>query len=382
MKKIVIASDSYKGSVSSTRFADVCRNAILKESPGCEVICIPLGDGGEGTVEALAEAWHGQLQNVSVCDPLMRPVKAIYGISADGSAAIMEMAQASGLTLLGENERDPLSTTSYGTGEMIRDALHKGCRKILLGIGGSATNDGGMGMLSALGAEFFDINGNIISGKGCGRDLAAVSSISLSGLDPLILGADITVACDVDNPFCGSCGASRVFGRQKGADDATIEILEAGMQIYAKALAEATGVDVSVMPGAGAAGGVGGALAAALGARLRPGIDMVLDAVGFDRRIEGADLIITGEGRIDSQTMGGKTPFGVLSAGRRHGIPVVALGGSVEFSDSLNNAGFAAIFSILSSPVEISDALDPDTTCRNIENTVRQIIRLLREFGH
>ena len=292
------------------------------------------------------------------------------------------MAQASGLTLLGENERDPLSTTSYGTGEMIRDALHKGCRKILLGIGGSATNDGGMGMLSALGAEFFDINGNIISGKGCGRDLAAVSSISLSGLDPLILGADITVACDVDNPFCGSCGASRVFGRQKGADDATIEILEAGMQIYAKALAEATGVDVSVMPGAGAAGGVGGALAAALGARLRPGIDMVLDAVGFDRRIEGADLIITGEGRIDSQTMRGKTPFGVLSAGRRHGIPVVALGGSVEFSDSLNNAGFAAIFSILSSPVEISDALDPDTTCRNIENTVRQIIRLLREFGH
>ena len=237
-------------------------------------------------------------------------------------------------------------------------------------------------MLSALGAEFFDINGNIISGKGCGRDLAAVSSISLSGLDPLILGADITVACDVDNPFCGSCGASRVFGRQKGADDATIEILEAGMQIYAKALAEATGVDVSVMPGAGAAGGVGGALAAALGARLRPGIDMVLDAVGFDRRIEGADLIITGEGRIDSQTMRGKTPFGVLSAGRRHGIPVVALGGSVEFSDSLNNAGFAAIFSILSSPVEISDALDPDTTCRNIENTVRQIIRLLREFGH
>ena len=217
MKKIVIASDSYKGSVSSTRFADVCRNAILKESPGCEVICIPLGDGGEGTVEALAEAWHGQLQNVSVCDPLMRPVKAIYGISADGSAAIMEMAQASGLTLLGENERDPLSTTSYGTGEMIRDALHKGCRKILLGIGGSATNDGGMGMLSALGAEFFDINGNIISGKGCGRDLAAVSSISLSGLDPLILGADITVACDVDNPFCGSCGASRVFGRQKEA---------------------------------------------------------------------------------------------------------------------------------------------------------------------
>lgn len=376
-KKIVIAADSFKGSITSGRFAEVCRQAIAGILPDCEVVKIPLGDGGEGTVDALTEAWGGDLRRVTVSDPLMRPVEAVYGISADGSTAIMEMARASGLPLLDDYERNPMLTTTRGTGEMIADALRQGCSKILIGIGGSASNDGGMGMLGALGATFLDAGGKAVDGPGRGCDLSRVASIDLSGLDPLVAQAGITVACDVDSPFCGPLGAARVFAGQKGADSAMVDALDLGMAYYSKALTRARGIDIRDMPGAGAAGGLGGALAAALGAKLMPGIDMVLEAVDFDRRIAGADLIITGEGRIDCQTLMGKTPFGVLSAARRRHIPVVALGGSVEYSEALNRAGFAGVFSIQSSPISLCEALDPETACRNLENTVTELVRLM-----
>ncbi len=377
MKKIVIAADSFKGSISSLRFAEVCESAITDLLPGCEVVKIPLGDGGEGTVDALTAAWGGKSIAVTVDDPLLRPVVARYGVSPDGLTAIMEMAQASGLPLLSPDERNPLLTSTYGTGQMIADALQRGCRNILIGIGGSATNDAGVGMMTALGARFFDRQGKLIADKGCGADLERISSIDLSGLNPLLKGCKITVACDVDNPLIGPRGATRVFSRQKGADTAMADRLESGMASYASVVSHLTGINVADLPGAGAAGGLGGAFAALLGAKLKPGIEMVLEAVDFDRRIDGADLIITGEGRIDAQTVMGKTPFGVLTAARRRSIPVVALGGSVDYSPALRQAGFAAIFSIQPGPVTLAEALDPANASRNLADTVTQLISLI-----
>ncbi len=381
MKKIVIAADSFKGSISSSRFADVCQAAINTAMPRCSVVKVPLGDGGEGTVDALIHALDGHEVSATVGDPLLRPIKASYGISADGSTAIIEMARASGLPLLDPEERNPMATSTFGTGQLIADAISRGCRRLLIGIGGSATNDAGIGMLTALGARFLDRDGRSVSAHGCGGDLARIDSIDLSGLDPRLADTSIIVACDVDNPFCGPSGAAHVFARQKGADDAMIATLDNAMQSFARVLARTTSTDVTDMPGAGAAGGLGGAFAAVLGASLMPGIDMVLQAVGFDRLIDGADLIITGEGRIDSQTLMGKTPHGVLTAARRRGIPVVALGGSVEHSAALDQAGFAAILSIQPGPVALSDALDPDKAARNLADTVTQIISIAKALS-
>ena len=381
MKKIVIAADSFKGSISSRRFAEVCRGAVLSVIPDCEVVTIPLGDGGEGTVEALISAVGAAKVSIAVSDPLMRDTTALYGVSPDGSTAIMEMAQASGLPLLSDCERNPMITSTYGTGQMIIDALGRGCRNIMIGIGGSATNDGGTGMLQALGAVFLDTDDKPLPTPMNGGALPLIRRIDLSRLDNRLKDTRITVACDVDNPLCGPLGATHVFARQKGANDAMIEKLECGMCNYSRLLSEATGRDVAQMPGAGAAGGLGGALAAALGAYLMPGIEMVLDAIGFDRQISGADLIITGEGRIDSQTLMGKAPSGVLSAAKKQGIPVIALGGSVQYSAELSNAGFAGIFSIQPAPVSLAEALDPLTASRNLADTTTQILKLLTSSG-
>lgn len=378
MKKIVIAADSFKGSISSQRFADVCETAITAILPDCEVVKIPLGDGGEGTVDALIAAWGGKSVDVTVAGPLLRPTVARYGMSADGKTAIMEMAQASGLPLLSAGERNPLLTSTYGTGQMIADAMQRGCREILIGIGGSATNDGGIGMMTALGAKFYDRAGRLITEKGRGADLEAIAVIDLSGLNPLLKDTSFTIACDVDNPLCGPRGATRVFSRQKGADDSMADRLERGMANYAAAVRDLTGINVADMPGAGAAGGLGAAFAALLGANLMPGIEMVLRAVDFERHIAGADLIITGEGRIDAQTVMGKTPSGVLAAAKKQSIPVVALGGSVDYSPELLHAGFAAIFSIQSGPVTLSEALDSANASRNLADTVTQVISLIQ----
>lgn len=377
MKKVVIAADSFKGSISSAQFADVCCRVIKSVMPGCETVGLALGDGGEGTVDALAAALSAQMVQVTVSDPLLRPVTARYALSPDGAVAVMEMAQASGLPLLKAGERNPMAASSYGTGQMMAAALDSGCSEIMLGIGGSATNDGGLGMLCALGAVLRDGDGRVMDTCGCGADMAKVADIDLSGLHPRLADVRLTVACDVDNPFCGADGAAYVFAPQKGADRAMVEALDCGMDNLAGVYRRLTGIDVRHTAGAGAAGGLGGALSAVLGARLVPGIEMVLQAIGFDKLIAGADLVITGEGRIDSQTLMGKTPAGVLAAARAAAVPVVAVGGSVDHSPQLDEAGFAGIFSIQPAPVSLQEALDPATAARNLAATVTQIIRLV-----
>lgn len=376
-KKIVIAADSFKGSISSSDFANVCEAVINRMLPYCEVIKVPLGDGGEGTVEALTSALRCQEVRCTLFDPLMKPVTAIYGISGDGKTAIMEMSQAAGLTLVAEHERNPMITTSYGVGQMIADALSRGCRKIVMGIGGSATNDGGIGMLKALGFKFFDCNDVEIDGPGTGADLIQVARIDNSTANTALSDAEFIIACDVDNPFCGTNGAAYVFAPQKGADDSMVKALDQGMQNFAEAVNHTYGLDLTTMPGAGAAGGLGGTFKAFLAAKLQAGIDMVLQAVGFDRLIKGASLVITGEGRIDSQTVHGKTPYGVLQAARRQNIPVIALGGSVIHSPELDDAGFAAIFSIQHTPQSLEKAMDADITRRDLSDTLAQVLNLL-----
>ncbi len=375
MRKIVIAPDSFKGSVAAREVADSAERAVREVFPACEVVKIPLGDGGEGTMDALLAALGGERVSCRARDPLSRPLWADYAILEDGRTAIVEMARASGLPLLAPAERDPSRATTYGTGELIRDALERGCRRFLLAIGGSATNDGGTGLLRALGYRFLDGRGEEL--EPCGAALARIAAVDRSGVSPALREASFTVACDVDNPLYGERGAAEVFARQKGADDAMVRMLDAGLRNYARVIERATGTRVDELPGAGAAGGLGAGLVAFLGAELKPGIQMVLEATRFDERIQGADLIITGEGKLDRQTCMGKAPWGVSRAATRQGIPVIALGGSVEDTPLLNQRGFLAVLSILPAPVSLERAMDKDFTLRNIQRTVEQALRIL-----
>lgn len=378
MKKIVIASDSFKGSVSSMEVAECAELAIHKVFPDCEVMKIPVGDGGEGTVETLITAMDGKAVSCTVHDPLMRPIEAVYGILGDNRTAVIEMATASGLTLVPLPERNPLLTTTYGTGELIKDALDRGCRNFLIGIGGSATNDAGTGMLQALGFRFLDHEGEEL-GLG-GQILDKVCSVDRSLVLPELREATFTVACDVNNPFYGEKGAAYVFARQKGADDAMIRSLDAGLRNLAGVIKRIEAIEIDDIPGAGAAGGLGGGCVAFLRAALKPGIQMVLDALRFDERIQGADLIITGEGKLDKQTCMGKTPYGVLQAGRRQSIPVIVMGGSVEEVEALNQSGFLAVFPLLPYPVSLEQAMDKDFTCQNIKRVLEQQLRVIRYY--
>lgn len=378
MEKIVIASDSFKGSVSSAEVAECAERAIRRVYPDCQVVKIPVADGGEGTVEALVAALDGTVLSCPVHDPLMRPIHAEYGMSGDGQTAIIEMAAASGLTLLPLSLRNPMRTTTYGTGELIKDALLRGCRDFLIGIGGSATNDAGTGMLQALGYRFLDATGQEL-GVG-GEILRRIHTIDDSLILPSLREASFTIACDVTNPFFGEQGAAYVYARQKGADEAMIHILDDGLRHFAGVIAASGRGTIGELPGSGAAGGLGGGCVAFLGAMLKPGIRMVLDALRFDERIQGADLIITGEGRLDRQTCMGKTPYGVLQAGMRQHIPVIAIGGSVEEVEVLNNQGFLAILPILPSPATLEQAMDKEFTKRNIMRTLEQVMRVIHTY--
>lgn len=375
MRKIVIAPDSFKGSVAACEVADSAERAVREVFPACEVVKIPLGDGGEGTMDALLAALGGERVSCRARDPLSRPLWTDYAILEDGRTAIVEMARASGLPLLAPAERDPSRATTYGTGELIRDALERGCRRFLLAIGGSATNDGGTGLLRALGYRFLDGRGEELEPRGAA--LARIAAVDRSGVSPALREASFTVACDVDNPLYGERGAAEVFARQKGADDAKVRMLDAGLRNYARVIERATGTRFDELPGAGAAGGLGAGLVAFLGAELKPGIQMVLEATRFDERIQGADLIITGEGKLDRQTCMGKAPWGVSRAATRQGIPVIALGGSVEDTPLLNQRGFLAVLPILPAPVSLERAMDKDFTLQNIQRTVEQALRIL-----
>ena len=369
--KIVIASDSFKGSMSSLDVALAAERGVRDVLPDCQVLTVNVADGGEGTVEAIVDALGGEIVKVNVSDPLGREIETYYGIA--GETAILEMAAASGLPLLKVEERNPWATSTLGTGEMIMDAIARGCRKFLVGIGGSATNDAGIGMLQAMGFRFYDANGELIT-QGGGGVLGSIAHIDDSLVSAAVKESQFTVACDVDTPFCGPEGAAPVFAPQKGADAEMVKRLDEGMASFAKVIAEKYAIDIVPVAGAGAAGGMGGAFRAFLGATLKRGIDMVLDAIDFDTKIQGADLVITGEGKVDFQTAKGKTAAGVLNRAKKQHIPVVAIGGCVEMCDSLVQMGFAGIYPILEEKVPLEVAMQRDFAMSNVTKTVARIL--------
>lgn len=364
MRKVVVASDSFKGCLSSERVADAVEKGIHEVYPECEVVSLAVADGGEGTMDALMATLGGVLRNVSVHDPLGRPVEASYAL-IDGNTAVIEMARASGLTLLEPHERNPVLASTYGTGELIADALDNGCRKFLVCIGGSATNDAGMGMLEALGYRFMDAEDHAV--MAAGGVLGKVVSIETKHVRPALKESEFIVACDVDSPFCGPEGAAYVYGLQKGATPEMACELDKGMRHFAGLMAHVTGTDPTDIPGAGAAGGLGGALLTFMNARLRRGADMVLDAVGFDNAVEGADLVITGEGKIDSQTLAGKLPYVVAQRSASRNIPVIAICGC---SDVPLLPHFDMIVPVTPPDMPLHQAMKPSIASENIRSAI------------
>lgn len=378
MKKIIISPDSFKGSLTSAGVAEAIEDGIKKVFPDCKTVKTPIADGGEGTMETLVSAMGGEKVNVKVHDPLMRLIDVEYGLVNDGKTAIIEMAAASGITLLRKHEQNPSATTTFGTGELIKDALKRGCRSFLIGIGGSATNDAGTGMLRALGYRFFDKNGEETDGTG--KSLSAICSIDQSEVLPELKDANFTIACDVNNPFSGPNGAAYVYAPQKGADERMTKELDEGMESFRQLIETEKKIDLNTIPGAGAAGGLGGGFVAFLNAQLKPGIAMVLEAINFDKHLKNADLVITGEGKLDRQTGMGKAASGVLDAANKRSVPVIAIGGSVEDIENLNKRGFLSLFSIVPYPIPLEEAMQKDNARRNITQTTEQIMRTIKHF--
>ena len=344
--KIVIAPDSFKESLTALEVAEAIEAGLKKVLPDAEYVKVPMADGGEGTVQSLVDATEGRLISAEVRAPLGNKVRAEFGLSGDGRTAIIEMAAASGLHLVPPEARNPLRTTSYGTGELILAALAEGVEKIIVGIGGSATNDGGAGMLQALGALLLDAHHQPIgAGGGCLQDLAA---IDLSGLDKRLADVEIVVACDVDNPLCGEKGASAVFGPQKGATAEMVQALDSGLQHFAALAARDLGLDIQSPAGAGAAGGMGGGVLLLPDARLQAGVQIVMEAVKLAEKVQDADLVITGEGRMDAQSVHGKTPIGVAHTAKAFGKPVIAIVGCLrEDYEVVYAQGIDAVFPII-----------------------------------
>jgi len=354
--RVVIAPDSFKGSVSAQRVAQAIERGVLAVFPEAQVVKVPIADGGEGTVPALLEATGGQARRSVVRGPLGEPVEAGWGVLGDGRTAVIEMAAASGLPLVPRERRDPRVTTTFGTGELVKAALDEGLTRLVIGIGGSATNDGGSGLARALGVRFLDDDGRDLS-EGGGA-LARLANVVLDGLDPRLARVDVLVACDVDNPLTGPRGASAVYGPQKGATPAMVAELDAALATYAAHVRTATGRDVAGRPGAGAAGGLGAGLLFFTPARLRPGVEVVLEATGFDDLVKGATLVITGEGRTDAQTAMGKAPVGVAAAAKRHGVPVFCLSGGLgDGADDVLAHGIDALASVVPGPMALEQAM-------------------------
>ncbi len=372
-KKIVIAPDSFKGSLSSTEAAQAMARGVQRALPEAELVLLPLSDGGEGLVESLVTASGGELLEYEVTGPLGTPVKAQLGLMGGGRTAVIEMAQASGLVLVPEAERNPLVTTTFGTGELIAKALDLGCDHLIIGIGGSATNDGGMGMAQALGVRVLDEEGELL-GSG-GGELARLASIDLSRLDPRLEDVRIEVACDVNNPLTGPQGASDVSGPEKGATREMVEFLDAALARYDRILQRDAGQDVGRVPGAGAAGGLGAGLMALLGGRLVSGIELVLSALDFETKAAGASLVLTGEGKFDAQSAYGKVPMGVARRSRALGVPVVVIAGTVlPSAEILHGEGVSAYFSIINRPMSLKEAMEGAVEL--LENQVAEVIRL------
>ncbi len=353
---ILLAPDAFKDCLSARQVAEALESGMQRIWPEAVFQIAPMADGGEGTVEAVIDATLGDLVKIRVMDPLMREIPSLYGISGDGKTGVIEMAAASGIELLTSDEKDPWTTTTYGTGQLIKDALDKGCKKILLGIGGSATNDCGAGMAQALGVKLTNNSCEPVSPGG--GSLGHVAGIRTDGLDSRIAGTEILVACDVSNPLTGPTGASAIYGPQKGADPDMVGKLDQNLGHFAKLIAQQLGRDVSMVPGAGAAGGLGAGLMAFLGARLMKGFDLIAEVVGLEEKIVQADLVITGEGKMDGQTQFGKTPFGVAQLAQKHGKPVIGIAGSVEEGvEELYKMGFNVILPIQEKPADLNFAI-------------------------
>ncbi|MQA18173.1 glycerate kinase [Rugamonas rivuli] len=372
--KIVIAPDSFKESLTAMAVANEIEAGFREFYPDAEYVKLPVADGGEGTVQAMIDASGGRRVNLSVSGPLGEPVDAFYGLMGDGATAVIEMAAASGLELVPTALRDPLRTSSYGTGQLIRNALDAGARRFVLGVGGSATNDGGAGMVQALGGRLLDAGGGELPPGGGALD--RLQHIDLSGLDGRIKDCVFDIACDVSNPLVGPQGASHIFGPQKGATPAMVEQLDANLRHYADVIERELGQQVADVPGAGAGGGIGAAMLVFLGGSLRPGSEIVTAAVGLDAAVADADLVITGEGRIDSQTIHGKTPIGVARVAQRHGKPVVAIAGCLAPGAAVvHGHGIAAVFSAVSRPCTVEQALAE--AAQNVRSAARNVAAVL-----
>ncbi|NLY54332.1 MAG: glycerate kinase [Firmicutes bacterium] len=354
--RVVAAPDSFKGSLSAMEAAEAIACGVKRACPACIVETIPIADGGEGTLDVLVHARGGEYRTYLVQDPLGQPVAAQIGLIEGGRIGIVEMAQASGLLLLPPAQRNPLRTSSYGTGELIRACLDLGCDELIITLGGSATVDGGLGMLAALGAKFFDAQQELL--PPLGASLPRLAAVDLTDLDQRLRACRITIASDVTNPVCGPAGAAPVFGPQKGATPAMVETLALGLQKLAQLTAAVTGVHVEDLPGGGAAGGLGAALVAYAGGVIRSGIDVVLDALHIDKQLAGAQLVFTGEGRLDGQTAQGKAPVGLAQRARAHGCQVIALVGSLgEGYEAVFEQGIDGIWPILAEPQDLASAM-------------------------
>lgn len=373
--KIVIAIDSFKGSLSSVQAGEAARDGIKKVYPDADVTVRPIADGGEGTVDALVEGMGGSKVQVEVTGPLGAPVIAEYGVF--GTTAVMEMSAAAGITLVPAELRNPMNTTTYGVGEMIIDAVHKGCRNLIIGIGGSATNDGGIGMLQALGFGILDECGeNVPMG---GRGLEKIAKITTDGALPELSECTVNIACDVTNPLCGELGCSAIYGPQKGADSDMVKTMDAWLERYAALVKDVLPESDKDRPGAGAAGGIGFAFSAFLGGVLKNGIGLILSETALEDYVRGADFVITGEGRLDSQTVMGKAPSGVADIAKKYSIPVIAFSGCVTREATVcNEHGIDAFFPIVRGAVTLEEAMASENAYRNLTDTAEQVFRLIK----
>ncbi|OIJ11568.1 glycerate kinase [Anaerobacillus arseniciselenatis] len=377
--KIVIAPDSFKESLTALEVANAIEDGFKEVLPNINYVKVPMADGGEGTVQSLVDATGGTIERVTVTGPLGEPVESFYGLFGDGKTATIEMASASGLHLVPNEKRNPMLTTTWGTGELIAAALEKGVEKIIIGIGGSATNDGGAGMVQALGGRLLDAEGKQIALGGAG--LKSLSQIDVSALDLRLNEVSMEVACDVDNPLTGPKGASAIYGPQKGATEQQITELDKNLANYAKVVQRDLGKDIEDVPGAGAAGGLGAGLLAFLPAVLKRGGDLVVEATGLEGEVRDADLVITGEGGINHQTIHGKTPICVAEVAKKHGVPVIAVAGSLTNDyKNVHDHGVDALFSIVPGVVTLDEALQ--TGYENVKNTARNIAAVVKLSFH
>ena len=377
--KVTVAIDSFKGSLSTFEAGSAAKDGIKKVFPEAEVIISPLADGGEGTVDAVVSANNGEYINVTVTGPLGENVDAKYGIIPERKLAVMEMSAAAGITLVPEEKRNPLDTTTYGVGEMIKDALDRGMRNFLIGIGGSATNDGGLGMLSALGFEFTAQNGEKVSPFG--RGLSEIYDVSMEKADMRLSECNFQIACDVKNPLCGDTGCSRIYGPQKGATEEIIKDMDKWLNSLADLTKKINPDSDKNYPGAGAAGGLGFAFMSFLGGELKSGIELVIDETSLEEKIKGSDFVITGEGRLDGQSGMGKAPIGVAKLAKKYNIPVIAFAGAVtEDAEGLNELGIDAFFPILRAPSTLEAAMDKENAYKNLKATAKQVSNLIKSM--